>query len=98
MAKTKKIKQKPPHDKLAGLLGKYPGLSDKLIEALETDRFFITLSFQKKDRPDDPHDLRHFWHREKFSANDVVPSLKHLAADYNAKENPSAATSGDGWV
>jgi hypothetical protein len=87
----------PAKSTLYGLLQKYPGLEDKLIEALETRRFFIALSCQKKDNPDDPHDLRHSWHREGFNQFDVVKSLKHIAADWCAKENPMAQIEGEGW-
>jgi hypothetical protein len=83
--------------KLASLLKRKPKLAAALIEALEIDRFFVTISFQKKARGDDGHDLQHFWHREKFNTHDVIPSLKHVAADYNAKENPTAAIEGEGW-
>ena len=83
--------------KLLDLFGRHPGLRDKLIEAFESDRFFLAVSFQKKDKPEDPHNLRHFWHRKKFNPFDVVKSLKHIAADWCAKENPMAQIEDEGW-
>jgi hypothetical protein len=84
--------------KLQKLLIPHPGLAGKLIEALETERFFITLTFQKKYKPDDPHDLHHYYERRQFMVNDVVPALKHIAADFNAKENPTAEIKSDSWI
>lgn len=77
-------------ERLEKLLDKEPELAAKLVEALETDRYFITISCQKKDKPDDQHDLKHYWMQRGYNKNDVVPSLKHLAADFIAKENPTA--------
>jgi len=65
-------------------------LAGKIKEALETDRFFITVTFQKKYSPEDEHDLHHYYIRKNFMVNDVVPSLKKLAADFIARENPTA--------
>lgn len=80
------------------LFDKEPELAAKLVEALETDRYFITISYQKKDKPDDQHDLRHYWLQHKYKKDDVVPGLKHLAADFIAKENPTAQLPADsGW-
>lgn len=71
-------------------LAKEPELLCKLKEALETGRFFITVTFQKKYRPEDEHDLHHYWIRKNIVVNDVVPALKHIASDFIAKENPTA--------
>ena len=97
---TKDIKQKPkgqstgismsPEQVMANLLEKEPELKVKLFEALQTDRFFITVTFQKKYKPEDEHDLHHWYIRKNFMVNDVVPSLKHVAADFTSKENPTA--------
>jgi len=102
--KTEPSKAKPTELKalieteiLMVMLAKHPGLRRKLLDALETERFFITLSFQKKLKPDDPNDLQHFWQRMGFMANDVLPSLRHIANDYKAKEMPNAEVEGDGW-
>jgi len=75
---------------LAELLKNKPELAGKLKEALQTDRFFITVTFQKKYKPSDEHDLHNFWTRRNFMVNDVVPSLKQMASDFIAKENPTA--------
>lgn len=103
MGSTRKPKQKPETKldlqrkaalelswDLAELLKNESELQAKLKEALETDRFVITVTFQKKYKPDDEHDLHHYYIRKNFMVNDVVPSLKHLAADFTAKENPTA--------
>lgn len=76
--------------KLYELFDREPELAAKLAEALATDRYFITISCQKKDKPEAPHDLKHYYLRHKYNPNDVVPGLKHLAADFIAKENPTA--------
>jgi len=79
-----------PEQVMANLLEKEPELKVKLFEALQADRFFITVTFQKKYRPDDEHDLHHYYIRKNFMVNDVVPSLKNLAANFIAKENTTA--------
>ena len=76
-------------EKLEQLLAREPQLRAKLAEALETDRYFITISCQRKDADHDEHDLQHFWMCHKYNQKDVVKTLKHLAADYMAKENPT---------
>ncbi|MBA7650352.1 hypothetical protein ES703_58155 [subsurface metagenome] len=81
---------KNPSSMLKKLLAREPELAAKLVEALETDRYFITISCQKKYEPDDQHDLQHYWMQRGYNKNDVMPSLKHLAADFIAKENPTA--------
>lgn len=87
---TNRPEKKMDKPKLKQLLDKELQLQEKLTEALATGRYFITLTFQKKYRPDDEHDLQHFWLRKNFMINDVIPGLKHLAADFIAKENPTA--------
>jgi len=84
-------------DLLMVMMACHPGLADKLIEALETDRFFITISCQKKRRADDPNDLQHYYQRTGYMLNDVLPSIKHIAADFAAKEMPTAEVEGAGW-
>jgi hypothetical protein len=81
-----------PSLKLIELLKGKAELRDKLIEALATGRFLVTLSCQKRRTPDDAHDLQHFWTQTGYPLNDVVASLRHLAADFNAKQNPTAET------
>lgn len=83
--------------KLTTLLMRHPELAGKLLEALETDRFLVTVTFQKKYSPDDPHDLHHYFCRRQFMKNDVVPALKHIAADFKAKEMPNAEIESDQW-
>jgi len=95
--KLRKDKMLPPSERLTALLASRPGLRDKLIEAFETERFLVTLSFQKKYKPDDPNDLQHFWLRQGFPVNDVIPSLRHVAADFAAKEMPNAEVGAEGW-
>ena len=94
----RKTKMMPPDEALSVLLKKHPALQAKLIEALETDRFFVTLSCQKKKTPADPNDLKHFWIQQKYPPNDVLLSLRHIANDYKAKECPTAEIEGNGWV
>jgi len=69
-----------------------PKLMDKLIEALEINRFLITISCQKKDRPEDTNDLRHWWIiNDYWLDKDTVPgTLTHLSDDWKAKEQPTA--------
>lgn len=79
-----------PERIIINLLEKEPELRGKLFEALQTDRYFITVTFQKKYKPDDEHDLHHYYIRKNIMVNDVVPALKHIASDFIAKENPTA--------
>ena len=97
-AQNRKIKMIPVNEKLAALLQAQPELRAKLIEALETDRFFITVTFQKKYKPTDQHDLHHYFCRRQFMVNDVLPSMKHIANDFKAKEMPCAEIQSDDWI
>ena len=97
-AQNRKIKMMPANEKLTALLQAQPGLRAKLIEALETDRFFITVTFQKKYKPTDQHDLHHYYCRRQFMVNDVLPSMKHIANDFKAKEMPGAEIESDAWI
>lgn len=83
--------------KLFELLENHPDLADQFIEALETKRFFITISYMKIKDPQHPeNDLQHFWKRHQFDKADVLNSLKHIAADSTAKDNPNAEMTDDG--
>jgi len=75
---------------LFNLLEKEPELMSKLFEALQTGRFFITVTFQKKYKPTDERDLHHYYIRKNIMVNDVMPCLKYMASDFTAKENPTA--------
>ena len=97
-AQNRKIKMMPANEKLAALLQAQPGLRAKLIEAIETDRFFITVTFQKKYKPTDQHDLHHYYCRRQFMVNDVLPSMKHIANDFKTKEMPGAEIESDAWI
>jgi len=88
--KVDELKVKVDELKKESLLLFPPELEKKISEALETGRFFITVTFQKKYKPDDEHDLHHFYIRKNFMVNDVVPSLKKLASNFIGKENPTA--------
>lgn len=91
MKKKKQAEAKQDQqNQLQLLLKKEPELASKLTEALETGRFLITLTFQKKYTNQDEHDLQHYWIRKNFMNQDVVPSLQHIISDFNAKENPTA--------
>lgn len=79
---------------LLKLLERNPELTDKLIEALEVDRFFVTISCQKKDKPEDTNDLRHSWFVKNYPRSDVLNTLRHLANDWRVKEQPDAELSG----
>jgi len=96
--KDAKLTPLDKYEILVELIKKQPGLADKLLEALETDRYFITVTFQKKYKPTDQHDLHHYFCRRQFMKNDVVPALKHLANDFMAKEMPNAEIKSDEWV
>jgi len=92
------MKKNPDKSKFKQLLAKEIQLQAKLVEALETGRYFITISCQKKKTADDEHDLQHFWTCHSYNHNDVVSTLKHLAADFTAKENPTGQLAEDkGW-
>jgi hypothetical protein len=77
---------------MQGLLDAEPALAAKLIEAIKTGHYLVTVTFQKKYAPDDKNDLHHFWTRRGLSPNDLTGSLRHLLRDYNSKENPNAMT------
>jgi hypothetical protein len=77
-------------EKLAELLKNEPELRAKLVEAMETGRWLVTVHFQKKYKPEDEHDLHHFYCIRGYPKNDVPVSLKNTAADFIAKELPNA--------
>lgn len=78
---------------LLQLVKSEPELTNKLIEALEIERFFVTISCQKKDKPEDAHDLRHSWFIRNYPRGDVLNTLRHLANDWRVKEQPDAELS-----
>lgn len=79
-----------PVNKLAELLAREPELSAKLAEALATERFLITVSFQKKYKADDQHDQHHWQTNKGYLKADVPASLRSIIASFLAKENPTA--------
>jgi len=85
-----KSKPKPQKKSLEAMLYDYPDLQAKLIEAIETNRFFITISCQKKDKADDPDDLQHFFKQQFYPPADVIGTLRHLLRDATAKLMPGA--------
>ena len=85
-----KEKPKPQNKSLEAMLFKHRELKAKLIEALESNHFFITISCQKKDRPDDPHDLRHYWQQEFYPPAAAIATLRHLLRDATATLMPGA--------
>ena len=89
------MKKKPDETKLKQLLAKETQLRAKLTEALKTGRYFITISCQKKKTAQDKHDIQHFWTCHSYNHNDVVSTLKHLAADFTAKEIPTGQLAED---
>ena len=76
--------------RLGELLEAEPALSARLLEALETDRWFITIHFQKKYRPDDEHDLHHHYTIMGYPKQDAAASLKNIASQLIADEFPQA--------
>lgn len=75
-----------------------PVLTDKICEAIEAGRYFITVTFLKKYKPEDKHDLHHFYCRKGIEPNDCIGSIKHIKNDFIAKEMPNAAIDPDaGW-
>jgi hypothetical protein len=83
-------KDMQPEAKFLNLLKNEPGLAARLIEAIETGRWLVTVHFQKKYSPEDKHDLHQFYCIRGYPKNDVPVSLKNTAADFIAKEIPNA--------
>lgn len=78
-------------EQLQILLTKRKALAFKLFEALECERFFITITAQKIADPQHPEmDLQHFWDQNKFENNDVLNSIQHIIANWTAIKNPNA--------
>ena len=96
MSKEKTTKLPDIYQKTAELLKRHPELAVKLHKALETERFFLTLTCQFKDRPEDKNDLHHFWIRNKFSIDDSLRSMQHIENDFKAKEMPTSEIKDDG--
>lgn len=84
--------------RLCRLLEARPEIRAKLIEALETQHFMLTIHCQLV-RPGAPSDLQHYLFQQAYNPNDIVNSLKHIATVHAAKTDPTAEVSGaDGWV
>jgi len=76
---------------LLKLMERQPVLADKLIEALEINRFLITISFLKKDKPEDAISPRHWWIENDylFNPNSVPETLIHFLNDWKMKNQPT---------
>lgn len=85
-------------EQLEALLATQPALRVKLLEALRTGRFLISITYQHKEKPEDANDLHHWWTRNQFAVNDVLPSFRQVIADFTAKEMPNAEIKSDQWV
>jgi len=55
----------------------------KLKEAIESGSFFITISYAD---PSGNKQLHHYYIRNEFPSNDILPSLKHLTNEIHNKE------------
>ena len=75
-----------------------PAMTGKLCEAIECGRYFITVTFLKKYKPDDKSDLHHFFCNKGISPNDCIGSIRHIKNDFIAKNMPEATLDPDaGW-
>jgi len=75
-----------------------PAMTGKLCEAIESGRYFITVTFLKKYRPEDKSDLHHFFCRKGIEPNDCIGSIRHIKNDFIAREMPDMALDADeGW-
>ena len=82
---------------LIELLSKQPELTEKLLKALESERFFMTITYQHVIDPEQPqNDLQYYWLQNKFADDDVLPSIQNITADWTAKKRPQAAIPNDG--
>ena len=59
-------------------------LRKKLQEALQNGRYFITVTVLENDKKT----LKHYYTWENFPADDVIPTLGHIATEIDAKDNP----------
>lgn len=57
-----------------------------LNEATQGGKFFITLSWVDPNAKPGSNDLKHWWGRYGFPAQDMLHSLGHLINDIRAKE------------
>lgn len=55
-------------------------------KALNSQRYFITISYQNKNKKED---LQHFWVTKDFPKNSLVPTLNHIRNEVIKKENLS---------
>jgi len=72
------------------MLAAEPVLLTKLIEALEAQHFFITVSYQKRRKINDQSDLQHFYVIKGYPPNDVPHTLDHLLNSWLAQNQPTA--------
>lgn len=82
--------------KLLDLFRNEPGLQAKLLEAFETERWFVTVHFQKKYKPTDEHDQHHFLCHKAYPLKDIPASLKNVASNFIVNELPNADIPDDG--
>lgn len=95
--KPKTTKLPSLREQLETLLATQPILRARLLEALKTGRFLISITYQRKEKPQDACDLHHWWCRNNFAVNDVLPSFRQIVADFTAKEMPNAEINAEGW-
>jgi hypothetical protein len=89
----------PAHrPEIALALINYPELQDKLLEAVRTGHFLVTVHCQLV-KPGQSGDLQHYLFQCGYPPGDIVASLKHIATVHAAKTNPAADVSGaKGWI
>jgi len=91
-------KQPDIYQKLVELLRRYPELAVKLYQTLDVGRFFITITCQYKEGPEDKNDLHHYWMRQAFNVQDVLLSITHIENDFKAREIPTSELKKEaGW-
>jgi hypothetical protein len=79
-------------------LRQYPELQNKLLKALATGHFLVTVHCQFV-KPGESGDLQHYLFQCGYPPGDIVASLKHIATVHAVKTNPAADVSGaKGWV
>jgi len=101
--KKKQSNPKPPPEKpeqvtAEMMLKFYPELQAKLLEAITTGHFMVTVHCQLV-RPGQSGDLQHYLFQQGYPPNDIMSSLAHVGTVHTAKNNPAADTkAAKSWV
>ena len=70
-------------------------LKEKMIEALKSNRYFITISYKMGDPP---NDLKHFWVTKEYPKDELLNTLNHFKDETMNKEIRRMGSETEEWL